>query len=59
VLGGLFENNLRQALSISGGDWSILLSTSESYFLYALAIAVVVVPAWLGRRSRRAVATDE
>ena len=25
VLGGLFENNLRLALSISGGDWSILL----------------------------------
>jgi putative tricarboxylic transport membrane protein len=59
VLGGLFENNLRQALSISGGDWSILLSTGESYLLYALAIAVVVLPAWLGRRSRRAVAVDE
>ncbi len=54
VLGGLFENNLRRALSISGGDWSILLSTSDSIFLYALAAAVVVLPAWFTRRSRRA-----
>jgi putative tricarboxylic transport membrane protein len=60
VLGALFENNLRRALSISGGDWSILLSTAESIVLYALAIAVVVLPAWFGRRARLAqVATGE
>jgi putative tricarboxylic transport membrane protein len=60
VLGALFENNLRRALSISGGDWSILLSTAESVFLYALAVAVVLIPAWLGRRARLAqVATGE
>lgn len=58
VLGGLFENNLRRALSISGGDWSILLSTSESVVLYALALAVVLIPALLSRRARR-VAADE
>jgi putative tricarboxylic transport membrane protein len=53
VLGSLFENNLRRALSISDGDWSILFSTVESFVLYGLAIAVVIVPMWLGRRSRR------
>ncbi|HPE62287.1 MAG TPA: tripartite tricarboxylate transporter permease [Thiolinea sp.] len=50
VLGGLFEDNLRRALSISGGDWSILLKSGNSMVLYLLAIAVVVVPIWLGRR---------
>ncbi len=60
VLGGLFENNLRRALSISGGDWSILVSTSESIVLYVLAAAVVVLPAWFARRSRRAqLATED
>ena len=54
VLGALFENNLRRALSISGGDWSILLSTTESIVLYVLAIVIVVVPAWLSRRARLA-----
>ncbi|WP_111430243.1 tripartite tricarboxylate transporter permease [Rhodobacteraceae bacterium DSL-40] len=53
VLGGLFENNLRRALSISGGDWGILFSTVDSLVLYALAIAVVVIPLWLGRRAAR------
>lgn len=60
VLGGLFENNLRRALSISGGDWGILVSTVDSIVLYALTLAVIVVPFWLSRRARRAaVATDE
>jgi len=30
VLGALFENNLRRALSISGGEWGILLSSWNS-----------------------------
>lgn len=53
VLGGLFENNLRRALSISGGDWTILFSTVDSLVLYALAAAVVIVPIWLARRASR------
>jgi putative tricarboxylic transport membrane protein len=59
VLGSLFENNLRRALSISGGDWGILFSTVESLVLYGLAAAVVVVPVWLSRRSRRVAVADE
>lgn len=54
VLGGLFENNLRRALSISGGDWSILVSDWKSTMLYALALLVVILPIWLGRRRRTA-----
>lgn len=61
VLGRLFEDNLRRALSISGGDWGILLSTWKGIMLYVLAVVVVVVPWWLGRRKRMAsaVADDE
>lgn len=52
VLGGLFENNLRRALSISGGDWSILWQDYKSIVLYLLAIVVVIAPIWLARRAR-------
>ena len=54
VLGGLFENNLRRALSISAGDWWILLESTDSRVLYALALLTIVVPALLGRRRLRA-----
>ena len=49
VLGHLFEDNLRRALSISGGDWSILLQSTNSLMLYGLAILVVVLPIAIGR----------
>ncbi|MQX36460.1 tripartite tricarboxylate transporter permease [Roseospira navarrensis] len=58
VLGGLFEDNLRRALSISGGDWSILVSSGNSIVLYGLAVLIVAVPVWLARRQRSRVATD-
>jgi putative tricarboxylic transport membrane protein len=53
VLGALFENNLRRALSISGGDWAILTEDYTSIVLYALAFGVVFAPIWLSRRARR------
>ncbi|MGR3450717.1 MAG: tripartite tricarboxylate transporter permease [Paracoccus sp. (in: a-proteobacteria)] len=59
VLGGLFENNLRRALSISGGDWGILIADYKSVILYVLALLVVIVPLWLSRRSRLALAAAE
>ena len=52
VLGNLFEDNLRRALSISGGDWSILIRSGNSLVLYALAVFVVVTPIWLDYRRR-------
>lgn len=52
VLGSLFENNLRRALSISGGDWTILTEDWTSIVLYALAFAVVLAPIVLSRRAR-------
>ena len=53
VLGGLFEDNLRRALSISGGDWGILVANWKSVLLYLLAALVVAVPVVLARRARR------
>ena len=58
VLGSLFENNLRRALSISGGDWAILTEDGTSIVLYILAFAVVFAPIWLSRRARRAAAAQ-
>ncbi len=52
VLGKLFEDNLRRALSISGGDWFILVENWKSIAMYALAILVAVVPAILARRQK-------
>ena len=46
VLGGLFEDNLRRALSISAGDWSMLFQSIDSIVLYVLAAVVVIVPLW-------------
>ncbi len=53
VLGSLFEDNLRRALSISAGDWSILVSSGNSVVLYILSAFVVVVPILLARRRRK------
>lgn len=53
VLGHLFEDNLRRALSISRGDWSILVSTWESIGLYVMAVLIVALPVIVGLRNRR------
>ncbi len=50
VLGSLFEDNLRRALSISGGDWSVLFKSGACWALYAMAVGIVVVPVVIGRR---------
>ncbi|MCH4562059.1 tripartite tricarboxylate transporter permease [Halomonas sp. EGI 63088] len=46
VLGGLMEQNLRRALSISGGDVDILWQSGISLGLWIAAAALLVLP-WL------------
>ncbi|WP_236645333.1 tripartite tricarboxylate transporter permease [Aidingimonas lacisalsi] len=46
VLGGLMEQNLRRALSISGGDVGILWQSGISVGLWIAAAALLVLP-WL------------
>lgn len=53
VLGGLFEDNLRRALSISAGDWGILVESWKSLALYGLAVLAVVLPATLSYLNKR------
>jgi putative tricarboxylic transport membrane protein len=46
VLGGLMEQNLRRALSISGGDLGILWQSGISLGLWIAALALLLLP-WL------------
>ena len=43
LLGGIMETNLRRALSISNGDWSILVSSPLTWILWALVIAMLAL----------------
>jgi putative tricarboxylic transport membrane protein len=49
VLGPLMEKNLRRALALSGGDWSVMLSSGLAISLWLLAIVALVVPWAMGR----------
>jgi len=55
VLGNLFEDNLRRALSISGGDWMILIQSGRSIVIYALTALILFVPPLVSSLRRRAV----
>ena len=54
ILGPMAEKQLRNALSISQGDWTMFLRHPISASILALTVAVVVIPhllRWLSRRS--------
>jgi len=63
ILGPMAEQQLRRALAISQGDWSVLFHTPISLVLYAVAIVAVGLPITLRLRGRGAVlhqlASDE
>lgn len=44
VLGPLMEKNLRRALALSAGDWSVMFSSGLAVGLWLLAAAALVVP---------------
>ncbi|MFY0656654.1 MAG: tripartite tricarboxylate transporter permease [Neptunomonas phycophila] len=44
VLGEVLEENLRRALSISGGDWNILLNGPMAYGLAVATVLAIVAP---------------
>lgn len=52
VLGRVMEVNLRNALAISGGEISILFSSTICIVLWIMAAAVTILPAYLSRRAR-------
>ncbi|MCA0402114.1 MAG: tripartite tricarboxylate transporter permease [Proteobacteria bacterium] len=53
VLGKVMEVNMRNALAISGGEFSIFFSSTLSLVLWVLAALVVCLPWWLRRRQAR------
>ena len=53
ILGGLMEQNLRRALSLSNGDLSILWSSSISLAVWALVAMMIALPIWRIWRARR------
>jgi putative tricarboxylic transport membrane protein len=62
VVGPILESNLRQALQISRGDPTILISSPIALTLFAAAAAVVVVSAvrvWTGGRRRAPAAAED
>jgi len=46
ILGGMMEKNLRQALSISDGDLSILFASPITWGAWALVALMVALPIW-------------
>src|ERR671918_455618 len=53
LLGGIMETNLRRALSISNGDWSILVSSPLTWVLWALVAAMLGLSAFFEMRHAR------
>ena len=61
ILGPIAEKQLRNALSISQGDWSIFVTQPISATILAMTVAVVLIPrilGWLSRRSARGKVAD-
>ena len=50
VLGGLMEKTLRQALSLSDGDWTILYGSPLAIVLWAMVAGSLLLPLVLNRR---------
>lgn len=59
LLGMDMENNLRRALSISGGDFTILLQSPIALLLYGITAAFLALTLWLSRRDSHTLPTDE
>ena len=53
LLGNEMEVNLRRAMTISDGDWSILVGSPLAIILWVIAITGFVLPIAAGRFLRR------
>ena len=53
LLGGDMERNLRRAMSISDGDWGILIASPISNGLYALTVGFLGLSVWLAVRDNK------
>jgi putative tricarboxylic transport membrane protein len=55
VLGKVMEVNLRNALALSGGEVSIFFTSTLSQVMWVMAIAVIVLPWYFGRKKAKVV----
>ncbi|TVP44076.1 MAG: tripartite tricarboxylate transporter permease [Gemmatimonadales bacterium] len=53
VLGPLMEKNLRRALALGGGDWSVLVSSPLAVGIWGVTLAVLALPLVGAMRARR------
>ena len=53
LLGGLTETNLRRALSISNGDWGILIASPLTWILWTLIVVMLGVSVFFETRHAR------
>lgn len=53
LLGGDMERNLRRALSISDGDWGVLIASPISVALYVLTAGFLALSVWLALRDHK------
>jgi putative tricarboxylic transport membrane protein len=54
ILGPMAEKQLRNALSISQGDWTVFATKPICAVILALILAILIIPRLLARRSRLA-----
>lgn len=59
VLGPMIENNMRRALTISNGDFSIFVSRPFSAVLLVVAALWLLIPVFLKKRGKKVVINDE
>jgi putative tricarboxylic transport membrane protein len=53
LLGNLMEANLRRAMTISDGDWTVLFTSPLALLLWAIAVVGFVLPILVGKRIKR------
>ncbi len=58
LLGNEMEVNLRRAMTISDGDWSILIGSPLTMILWAIAITGFLLPVIIGRRVKKRMRTE-
>lgn len=58
LLGNEMEVNLRRAMTISDGDWLILVGSPLAIILWVIAIAGFLAPIILGRRMKKRMAME-
>lgn len=59
VLGPMIENNMRRALTISNGDWSIFVTKPLSLVFLIIAVVWIVTPIILKFKGKKVIVNEE